>query len=375
MPTSTSPQIDTLTDTLTHLVRLPTVTGNLATNRAALEWIEAELKDTPLIIRRGEHNGVPYLTATTPAVKDPKRPKLWLAAHTDVVPANPRDFVPRIEDNKLYGRGVFDMKYAIAIFITLLKELGDELSHYDLGLMLTCDEETGGHDGAALLADRGYASQAMLLPECGIPWNLESGAKSLSWWQLTSRGQDAHGAYPWLGQHPLDQLLSYIDEMRTHFVKEPCHNPDHPHHNMTVGAIEGGDVYNRVPSVATAKLDLRTMPDVSLEEVTSWFADAALKFPGVTAELAESAPGFTNPSDDATKLFRRLVREETGRELTSKIAHASSDARYFAVHGNQVICVPPTGGGQHSSDEWIDLGDLDKFYEIIRRFVQEWTAV
>src|ERR1041385_2774437 len=135
MPTaeSTKPATKTLTDILSHLIRMPTLTADHATNRAALDWVEEQLHELPLRIQRLEHKGVSSLVATTPAVKNPKRPRLWLAGHMDVVPGDPKDFPPRVHDGKLFGRGAFDMKYGLAVFIKLLRELGPDLAKYDLG--------------------------------------------------------------------------------------------------------------------------------------------------------------------------------------------------------------------------------------------------
>lgn len=375
MTTPTKSTTHTLTDLLSHLVRFPSVTSAHATNRALIDWIASQLDHLPLKFQHHERDGIVSLTATTMGATSAKQPKLWLAAHTDVVPGEPSDFEPEVRDGRLYGRGVYDMKYGIAVFMKLLLELGDTLDNYDLGLMLTSDEEVGGHNGCGYLAERGYGSQAMLLPECGIPWNLEKGAKGLSWWRIESRGVASHGAYPWLGKNPIDSLMDYLTHLRRFFPAEPCHDPKHLHHTMTVGSIDGGGVYNRVPEYAEAKLDLRTLPEVSIEEITSWFDEASRAIPDVTATLTEHAPGFVNPSDGATQLFTRIVRQVTGRELANQLAHASSDARFFGPRGTQVICVPPTGGGQHSSSEWIDLAGLDNYYTIVRTFVTQWAKL
>lgn len=369
MPATTT--TETLTEILSHLIRMPTVTSDKSTNRAAMDWVEEKLRHLPLTIHRHEHNGHPSLVAVTPAVKDHKRPKLWLAGHMDVVPGAPQDFVPREADDRLYGRGAYDMKYGIAVFIVLLNSLGEDLADYDLGLMLTSDEEVGGYDGAGWLASLGYSSDVMLLPECGNPWDLESGAKAISWWRIKSTGKASHGARPWQGKNAIDQLVDYITELREHIPTEPCHTPHHQHHTLNVGTISGGRATNQIADYAEATVDIRYLPDTPPEQVAAWLQAAGAKFEGVEFEEIVSGEGFMTKQGGAVTLFKQLTNEISGHEVTSTLAHASSDARFFGSHGVQVITMPPDGGGQHSSGEWVGITGLNHYYEITRRFVDE----
>ncbi|HSX01823.1 MAG TPA: M20/M25/M40 family metallo-hydrolase [Candidatus Saccharimonadia bacterium] len=369
MPTS-STTIETLTSLLSHLVRFPTVPEDTATNRAALDWVQEQLKGLPLRIERLEHNGVPALLATT---KHPRNPKLWLLGHIDVVPAPASAFEPVIKDGRLMGRGAFDMKYGIACFIALLQELGPQLSQYDLGLMLTADEEAGSADGAEWLAARGYRSQAIFLPECGTSWHMELGAKGIINWQLTARGQSAHGSRPWLGRNAIDRLLRVVDLARQNVPTEPCGDPAHLHCTMNLGQLTGGEAANQVPELAQAALDMRIVPGISLEEAAAWVANAAATDDSVEAKILFSSPPFRNPDGTAVELFQRLANEAYGQRVPSMIAHGTSDGRFFAPHGIPILTVPPLGGGQHGADEWVDLADLTRYYGFMKQFVQEFT--
>ncbi len=372
MPTTTT--IDTLTELLSHLIRMPSITSEPGTNRAALDWVEEQLSHLPLTIRRHDNAGHPCLIATTPAVKDPKKPKIWLAGHIDVVPGTTADFQPVIKDGRIYGRGAYDMKYGIAVFVALLQELGDDLADYDLGLMLTSDEEVGGYAGCGWLAKLGYTSEVMLLPECGNPWDLESGAKGISWWKLASTGKASHGARPWQGVNAIDQLVDYITELRSHLPQEPCHTDHHQHHTLNVGTITGGRATNQIADYAEATVDVRYLPDTPPEQVEAWFSAAAAKFPGISVIQLVAGEGFMTQQGGAVELYKCLVKNVTGHTVTSTLAHASSDARFFGAHGVQVITMPPDGGGQHSSGEWVGLEGLEHYYEITRQFVKEIAA-
>ena len=373
MPTSIDTTTDTLTQLLSHLIRMPTASADHATNRAALDWVQEQLRDLPLSFKHLEHNNYPSLIATTPAVADAKKPKLWLMGHIDVVPGDAGDFNPTVRDGKLYGRGAYDMKYGLAVFIHLLRQLGEDLADYDLGLMITSDEEDGGFDGAGWLASQGYTSRAMILPECGVPWDMESGAKAIARYHLTSSGASGHGARPWEGVNAIDQLMDYLELIKQHFPTEPCRDAKHEHNTLNVGTISGGRAPNQIADYAEAMVDMRLIPATSFATAHAWFTTASATIPSVIATPGVSGVGFETINGDAVKLFRKLVTEVTGRTVTSSLAHASSDARFFATGGTQVITMPPTGGGQHSSAEWVGLEALNQYAEITRQFIEQYA--
>ena len=360
---------DTLTELLTHLTQFPTVTPDTATNLAAVDWIEAQLAGLPLHIKRYSHNGHPSLVATT---KVTKNPKLWLAAHIDVVNGDPETFKPFVRDGRLHGRGTHDMKFAAAAFIALLQELGSELEQYDLGLMITTDEEVGGTDGVKMLVDEaGYRGKMALIPDSGGNWEMEAGAKGIMWWELTSQGRAAHASRTWNGINALDQLVAFVDHVRAHVPTEPCGDPGHQHATVNFANVIAPGATNQVPNTATARLDIRFPPSLTLDDITVWIRNAEMTVPNVRAELLISDPPYQVASDGPVNRFREIVRDVTGHDVTLTTAHGSSDARHFARHGISTINVTPNGSGFHVPDEWIDIEDLGRFYEVVRRFAAE----
>lgn len=374
--TTSDPAITkTLTDLLSHLIRMPTVTADKATNRAALDWIEQQLQELPLVIKRYEHNGFPSLVATTTGAADPKNPKLWLMGHIDVVPGDPKTFQPRLHDGKLYGRGVHDMKFAIACFIALLQELGSSLSQYDLGLIITADEEYGGYDGAKWLVEHhGLRGGAVITPDSGGSWEMELGSKGVMWWELTASGRTAHASRTWEGDNAIEMLIAYVDHVKSHVPAEPCGDDNHQHATVNLASLHAGtDAANKVPDAATARVDVRFPPGISLETVSSWFHEAQAAMPHVTARAILADAPYQVKNNGPIHVFRSIVRDVTGHDVTPTSAHGSSDARHFAHHGISTINVVPTGSGFHMPDEWIDVTDLANFYEVIRRFTNEWS--
>ncbi|GAC1369449.1 MAG: M20/M25/M40 family metallo-hydrolase [Candidatus Saccharimonadales bacterium] len=372
MPTLTT--YLTLTQLLIELVEQPTVTSDTHVSAATLDWIAGRLRRLPLTVHRLNNQGIPALVATTPAA-DPKNPRLWLAGHIDVVPAASGAFQARIDGGRLYGRGAYDMKYAVACFLRLLEELGPELAQYDLGFLLTADEETGGTQGARwLVEEHGYRGQAVLLPECGNSWTIETAAKGTMSWQLRARGVSSHASRPWNGTNAIDQLTAFVAHLKTNVPAEPCGDEDHIHDTISLGHLSGGSVANQIPGVAGGLLDIRLAPGTSLADVKLWFDTAARTVPGVDAHMIHGSGPTANLLEGPAAVFAGMARDVAGVTLTPTVSHGASDGRYFSVYNIPVISVPPTGGGQHSDTEWIDLASLEQYYEIVRRFTQVWAG-
>ena len=125
------------------LINIPSISKNPVALKEVLKISALELKD--YTIEWFVKDEIPSLLAYASPSR-PKRFKIILNAHLDVIPAKPSQFSPKIKDGKLYGRGAYDMKAAAAVEILVFKELAKKLD-FPLGLQLVTDEEIGGFKG------------------------------------------------------------------------------------------------------------------------------------------------------------------------------------------------------------------------------------
>jgi succinyl-diaminopimelate desuccinylase len=193
-------------------------------------------------------------------------------------------------------------------------------------------------------------------------------------WLIRSRGKSAHASRLWNGINAVDELFHFVETVKANVPEEPCGDAAHAHCTVSLGQIQGGFVANQVPDYAEARLDVRLMPDMSLDVAREWMAAASLKHPTVEAEMLRSTVGMHSPVGPAAKLFINTAKQQTGRIVEPKMGHGASDGRYFAEHGVAVITVQPSGGGQHSEHEWIDIKDLENYYSVLREFTTEWAG-
>lgn len=356
--------------TLEKLITFETVLGNDKEFIAALDWIEDELRGLPLYFTRLESNGVPSLVVTTK--KDQKSPKIFLAAHIDVVPGAKEQFKPSIEGDRMYGRGAFDMKYAIACYIEFFKEIGKDLEQYDIGMMITADEETSGENGTNFLMHQGYRCEVMLLPECGTkPWHFETAAKGRWAFRAHAKGQSTHSSRPWDGDNAIDTLTAFIVDVQTLFKKLEFKSDDHWFPTCVTAMIEGGKSANTVASEATVSFDVRYPSARDGELIQREITTFARRYEKVSIETFLDLHPYSFEDEPEMEVYANIVKEKTGIECGHIRNHGTSDARYVYPHGIPVLIIWPEGAGHHAADEWINLDDLERYYDIMKAWIME----
>lgn len=354
---------------LLKLVSFKTETKNKKESKKAIDWIKNKLKNLPLKFVDFNFSGFPSLLILT---KKTKNPKIFLAGHIDVVPAKKEDFLPKIKNGKIFARGVFDMKFALACYLKLLKELAGNLKNYNLGLMITSDEEIGGFLGTKKILERGYKSKAVFLPDGGKNWNLEIKAKGVWHLKIKIFGKSAHGSRPWEGKGANETLIDFLKEFKNFFPKEPCRIKNHWHKTLTVGKIEGGKVTNQVSDFSEALVDIRFLSLSQKEKLKEKIKFLQKKYKNIKIEeIIFANPYFISPKNKYLLLFQKIIKEKIKRKVSFSFSHGSSDARFFLEKKIPVILTRPKGGGHHSQKEWIDLKDLEKYYLVLKEFVKK----
>ncbi|MCE5316133.1 MAG: M20/M25/M40 family metallo-hydrolase, partial [Parachlamydia sp.] len=358
---SNSPR-EKLESYLSHLVSLKTLSTDLDANRKALDWVRGQLKPLDLHFHSHEFEGHPSLVITT---RNTKKPKLFLVAHIDVVPGGDSLFHPVVIDNKMYGRGTYDMKMAIACYLLLMQELkGRDL---DIGILLTSDEEIGGMNGVRRILEAGYSSEVALLPDGGFDWKFEERAKGVLHLKIAAHGTSAHGSRPWTGTNAIYALIDVLRDIQEDFEKQKS-GDYYPTANL--GIIQGGKSVNQVPDYAEAKLDIRFPPSLSSEDICARVHKIARRHDRINVEkINGGSPHQVDLSNAAFQKFRDLAREMHGIEVGSMHAHGASDARFFGERHIPVLVIAPKGGEIHSDGEWVDLDDLARFYEVMKAWV------
>jgi len=334
---------------LEKLISFKTISGNHLENKKALEGIKNQIKHLPVYITEFESNGFSSLVITT---QKNKQPIIWLQAHLDVVSGATQAFCPQVVNKRLYGRGAIDMKFAIACYIKLLKDLDKNLPKYNFGIMITTDEEIGGFNGVKFLLDKGFSSKVCFLPDGGKNWQFIKTSKGIWDLSIQSKGKSSHAARPWLGQNALNELIDFLNELRKKFPQEPCHIKDHYHETFNIGKITGGNVANQVPDFAEALVDIRFTPKMNKVKLQKIIDLSIKNFRNIKIKEIFFYDSFAiNPENYYVQLFSQIAYEKLKIKTTFINTPGSSDACFFIQKNIPVVMIRPNGGNFHADNE------------------------
>lgn len=348
--------------TLATLVSIPSVSNDAAACHEILEFVRNELKPLSLFYTESKPGAAhPWFYATTQATK---KPDILLAAHLDVVTAPQELFVMQKHGDKLYGRGVYDMKLAAACYVELLKAHKDALRQLNIGVLFTTDEEYQGRSMLDVLAT-GLKPSAVFLPDGGDNWQVEKRAKGMLCVELTARGKTAHGSRPWEGENALHTLLDAVQVLRS---KYPSSNPSNP--TLAVNKIQAGEAVNQIPDHASVTIDFRSFSKQDLTNYQRLVNELAKKHNLEVRLLATGEPLAFDAKAPAVQGFLQALRAFTGEdEVAYCESYGASDARYFAEYDIPAIIIEPHGGGRHADDEWLLASDLGTYYQLLEQWI------
>jgi acetylornithine deacetylase/succinyl-diaminopimelate desuccinylase-like protein len=349
---------------LSHLMSFRATTEAPLQTKALLQWYAAQVRNQPVETVWFEQNGFTSLLITT---KKTKTPRLWLAAHIDVVPGPDDLFTITHSGGNLVGRGVFDMQFAAASYLVILNELTEKLPTLDFGIMLTSDEEIGGKNGVGALVREGYLATCVVLPDGGPNWELITVGKGVLHLKIIATGRSAHGSRPWLGENAIEQLLAIYTRFDS-FCTQQFGAPSLTTTSWALTTINGGTATNQIPDAASLTIDVRPATEVDRETILQYLHDHTISYEtlsdGACLSLSEDLPELSAIKNSAS---------QNNITLTQGAMCGSFDGRYFAAENIPVLCFQPPGGDIHSTAEWIDSRGWEIFTKIIKDFVCEYA--
>lgn len=350
-------EVITLTE---DLIRFKTMHSQPAEIARCAAFIENYLNAQGIAYTRIEHGGYPSILV----LPDGADPKVLLMAHIDVVDGDDGLFAPVVRDGKLFGRGAIDDKYAAALSLVLVKEhlarlraQGKSQRDLPFGVLITSDEEIGGHLGVSKVVDTVRPEFCIAL-DGGLPDKIVVKEKGLLTMKMIARGKAAHGSRPWLGENAVDNLIDDYAKLKTLFEKPVAGSWCR---TMNLGIISAGKSFNQVPDRAEAVFDIRYTEDDDPEQLFATLQAA------VNSELSvmRTEPMFLGGDSPYLDRLRQLAPEaEVGFE------HGTSDARFFSEKGIRGIVWGADGElSAHAVDEHVIIDSIFTIYAILDRFL------
>ncbi|MDG4548807.1 MAG: succinyl-diaminopimelate desuccinylase [Candidatus Contendobacter sp.] len=314
-----------------------------------------------------------------------QEPLFAFAGHTDVVPPGPLEhwqsppFAPEIRDGFLYGRGAADMKGSLAAMITACERfLADHPQpRGSLAFLITSDEEGVAVDGTVKVIERlearGEKIRWCLVGEPSSATQagdtIKNGRRGSLNGRLTLRGTQGHVAYPHLAQNPIHAIGPILTTL-TDEIWDHGHAFFPPTSFQISNLRSGTGADNVIPGDLEMLFNFRFSPTTTVEQLqerTRLIIETALLNEEVRTgqvfqyalEWRLSGPPYFTPPGDLVAAAAAAIRAETGLDPQLSTTGGTSDGRFIAPTGAEVIELGPVNATIHKVDECVAIADLE----------------
>jgi succinyl-diaminopimelate desuccinylase len=324
-------------------------------------WLEARDVEVTGTV----HNGRPVLAAT---VGPEEGPTIVLHGHLDVVPGRPEQFTPRVEADRLYGRGAYDMKGGLAAMMCAVHDLAEE-DRVRVHFVCVSDEESEEIEGRGsdYLVKQGYVGNFAIT---GEPTDMHIGiqAKGVLAMRIEVTGTAAHGSTPWVGDNAVLKAVDVFRQIEVlPFARESSELFDRP--SINLGRIVGGDALNKVPDLCVIDVDVRYLPGQDAKEIRAAvdaLPDASvIKVFHRQPAIVERDDPFVQALGEAISRVAPPIAERLGVGRDG-----ASDAISFIEAGVPAVECGPVGDGHHGPEEWVSIRSLRDYRRTLVEFVK-----
>jgi succinyl-diaminopimelate desuccinylase len=317
-------------------------------------------------------------------------PVFCFAGHTDVVPTGPLEewksdpFAPSVRDGVLYGRGAADMKSGLAAMVTAAEQFAREHPDHkgSIAFLITSDEEGPSVDGTKRVMETLNARNERIdwcvvgepSSEKNIGDTIKVGRRGSFSGRLTVHGVQGHVAYPQLAVNPvhtfapaLAELVSREWDQGTEFFQPTTFQISN--FNAGTGAP------NVIPGELKARFNLRYSPVQTLDGLKET-VEGILRRHGVkfTIEWYLSGEPFYTAPGEFSEAVSAAVKSVTGSSPKYSTGGGTSDGRFIAPTGTQVVELGVVNASIHKVNESVRVEEIDALHEMYLRTLRNLLA-
>jgi len=314
------------------------------------------------------------------AVHGDSGPLFAFAGHTDVVPAgdenawNTKPFEPTIKDGYLYGRGAADMKGGLASMVTATEKFIKENPNHKgrIAFLITSDEEGVAVNGTLKVMDYLKANEQKidycLLGEPSSTSStgdvIKNGRRGSLNGVLKINGKQGHVAYPHLAKNPIHLVSPALDDLCN---QEWDNGNDYfPATSFQISNMHSGDgVTNVIPGDAQVKFNFRYSTETNKENLQKKVHEILdLHNLDYSIEWSHSGYPFLTPKGALVSACVEAIKKTKGIDTELSTSGGTSDGRFIAQEGTQVVELGPVNATIHQINESVLVQDLDDLSEI-----------
>jgi succinyl-diaminopimelate desuccinylase len=313
-------------------------------------------------------------------------PLFTFAGHTDVVPTGPVEnwqsapFKPEIRDGLLYGRGTADMKGSIAAMVTACERFVTEHPKHNgsIAFLITSDEE-GPATGGTVKVIETLEARDEKIDWClvGEPSStnkvgdvVKNGRRGSLNGYLTVKGKQGHIAYPHLAENPIHLMAPVLAELCA--LEWDQGNEDFPPTSFQVSNLNSGTgVTNVIPGDTDIIFNFRYSTESTHEQLQQTVISVLDKH-GLDFDLRWELSGkpFRTASGALVDSVKTAIKAVTGYDTELSTSGGTSDGRFIAPTGAQVVELGPLNATIHQIDECVSVTDLDTLSDIYQALLQ-----
>lgn len=313
-------------------------------------------------------------------------PHLVFLGHTDVVPPGDEKlwlhdpFTPTILDEKLYGRGVADMKGGIAAMIAATELFLQENSQHKgtISFLITSDEEGPAHDGTNRVVEKLQADKIKvdycLVGEPGsqntLGDTLKLGARGSLTGTVIFTGKQGHVGHPQKANNPIHAVLNCLHDLtKIEWDKETA---DFQATSLQITNIRSGvGASNVIPETMYCQFNIRYAPTITSEQLKTKIIETLDRQPlPYNIEWADGAEPFVSRKGELTKVCSEIVEEVMGTKPIISNVGGTSDARFIIKTGCEAVELGLLNSSIHAVNENASCQDLDNLSRIYLKILQ-----
>ena len=309
-----------------------------------------------------------------------QHPVLAFAGHTDVVPSGPEanwdtpPFEPTEKDGYLYGRGAADMKGSLAAWVVALERFIEHHPDHkgSLALLITSDEEGPFVDGTTRVVDALEArKEKMDWCIVGEPSSsnkvgdtIKNGRRGSLTAEITAKGIQGHVAYPHLVDNPIHKAAPALAELAN--TEWDQGNDFFPPTSFQVANINGGTgASNVVPGQVKIQCNFRYSTEVTADQLVQRL-EAILDSHKMDYDINWTYNGlpFLTAAGELVDACQAAIMQVADQQTELSTAGGTSDGRFIAPTGAQVVELGPCNATIHKLNECVKIADLEILTDI-----------
>ena len=315
-----------------------------------------------------------------------EKPVLCFAGHTDVVPPGPRvewksdPFIPTISEGNLYGRGAADMKSGVAAMVIAVENFFSKHSNYkgSIAFLITSDEEGVAELGTkkviqTLLTRKETIDYCMIgepTSSTTLADTIRIGRRGSLTGKLTVFGIQGHVAYPQLASNPIRLSSQLISELLS--IEWDKADENFPATSFEIVEIKSSSgATNVIPGKLQAIFNFRYSPQRNHKDIKKQIKTILKKYKfNYDLEWNLSGEPFLTKKGSLVSVTKQAILENIGIETKLSTAGGTSDGRFIAPLGIEVVELGPVNASIHKINEHVALADPPQLAKIYLRIAE-----